>query len=234
MRYGVVSISVTNKKMDGREESKLSLREKVRQGLVIPSLSFPPIKTCNREVVLKKGECGCGGCYALWMRKSARDSWQRNLIAWKNNRDAFKRNLLEFMTEWEPRYFRYFVGGDIPDAEFFELMVSASLVSIFTDSMFFTKQWHFVNDYCKSGELPFNLHPVFSNGVNIKADNPYNFPESTMLFPWEPVEVEKGTICGGNCYECNLTTTGCWFMKKGQTVLLPVHGAGKNKFEKEN
>lgn len=239
MKYGTISISLKNRKMDADEEKnvgKMALRQRIREGLVIPSFSFPPIKTCNREVVLQDGECGCGGCYALYMRKSTMASWQRNLDAWEDNPVQVKEDLENFILEYRPKFFRFFVAGDIPDHGFLMSMVYVALCCSGTDFMFFTKQWDYVNSLYENmmanGAVhwPGNLHAVFSNGVNVRARNPYHFPESRILFPWEAVEVEKGTICGGNCYECNVSEKGCWFMEKGQTVLLPVHGAGKGKF----
>ena len=138
-----ISISKNNAKMGG-----------------IPSISLPPVTTChNCEQCSKK-------CYALRMakrRKSIMQAWQKNLDVFNNNPESFKIQLLsECITSL---YFRYFVGGDIPNTQFFNMMVDVATVAKNCNFLAFTKNYNVVNEYLdKGGKIPQNLK-IYQNGI---------------------------------------------------------------------
>lgn len=198
----MVSISKTNVKMGG-----------------IPSISFPPVVTCANC-----GECQ-KKCYAKKManfRKSIGLAWARNLEEWKSNPDAVKYAIIS--NAITSSYFRFFVGGDIPDYNFLLCMVEVANTCKNTRFLAFTKKYNIVNNYIeKNGDLPSNLQIIFSGwGNGLKPVNPYKLPESDVIFKGEQ-EPKNAKICGGNCVDCICKGIACWELKKGEKIYFYEH-----------
>lgn len=197
-----VSISYANQKM-GR----------------IPSISFPPVVTCADGVPCARK------CYALRMsrlHKNVRDAWQGNLDAWRENPEIVRANIMA--AAFTSSVFRYFVGGDIPDAAFFVLMVEIARAVPSCRFLAFTKKYKIVNKYISErGALPENLTVIFSAwGVGMLPENPHNLPESAVIFRGEqPPQGAK--ICGGNCAACLCEGVACWSIKKGEKIHFYEH-----------
>lgn len=195
-----VSISKTNAKMGG-----------------IPSISFPPVVTC--------AECvGCAKkCYARRMacrRPSIGEAWQGNLNEWRTNPDAVKYAILSAAVV--SGYFRYFVGGDIPDKEFFAVMVEIANTAKKCEFLAFTKKFDIVNEFLNGGGiLPENLHVIFSEW-GAPAPNPHGLPVSRVIFKGDEIP-ENAKICGGNCVECICRGVACWQMKNGDAIHFFEH-----------
>ena len=202
MKKNNVSISKTNKKMGG-----------------IPSISFPPVVTCaNCTECAKK-------CYALKMQriyKSVKNAWANNLSEWQNSPDSVKNAILS--SALVSSYFRYFVGGDIPDAKFFKVMVDIAKKIKTCQFLAFTKKYNIVNDFIfNGGKMPKNLHIIFSGwGDALKPVNPYNLPESNVIFKGQEPP-KKALICGGSCSSCICQGVGCWQLKKSDTIYFYEH-----------
>lgn len=195
-----ISISKNNAKMGG-----------------IPSISLPPVTTChNCEQCSKK-------CYALRMakrRKSIMQAWQKNLDVFNNNPESFKIQLLsECITSL---YFRYFVGGDIPNTQFFNMMVDVATVAKNCNFLAFTKNYNVVNEYLdKGGKIPQNLKIIFSEWDK-PINNPHGLPKSKVIFKGEK-EPNGAKICGGNCFECICKGIACWTLENNDTIYFYEH-----------
>lgn len=127
------------------------------------------------------------------------------------------------------RYFRINVGGDIYDEDVPYLVVCAEK-NQGCEILVFTKNYDAVNDYvAKNGNVPKNLHIVFSACPGIKRNNPYNFPESHIIFPDGKTTLKDGeefVYCGGNCTECARSCDvkkSCWNMGHGDRVAFRAH-----------
>lgn len=201
------------------KELKITISKNNKKLGAVPSFSFPPVVTCTNCNDCKKK------CYALKManfRKIIGESWQANLNAYRTNPEAVKYKIIaEALTV---RFFRYFVGGDIPDASFFALMVEVAEKVPTCKFLAFTKNYKVVNNYIAThGELPSNLVIIFSGwGEKLKPVNPYNLPESNVIFKGETPS-DNALICGGNCADCLCRGVGCWQLNKGEKILFYEH-----------
>ena len=186
----------------------------------VPSVSILPFLTCPARC---KGTCG-PDCYAAKianLRASVLKSYARNtalalyrpLKFWADVENAVKG----------VRFFRFHVSGDIVNKEYFANVVDIATANKHCEILLFTKRFEIVNAYIKAfGELPANLHVLFSGWENLKPVNPYNLPE-TNVYSKDTEPAENWLLCGGNCFECGCRGVGCWQAKKGETIAFKKH-----------
>lgn len=185
----------------------------------IPTFSLPTGVTCR--------ECaGCiHKCYARKMeqrRANIRNAWRNNLTEWQSKPEAVKYAILS--SAITSGYFRYFVGGDIPDKDFFKMMVEIADIAKSCQFLAFTKKYEIVNDFiANGGKIPKNLHIVFSGwGESLRPINPHNLPESDVIFKGD-TEPLNAKICGGNCTDCICKGVACWALQSGETIYFYEH-----------
>ena len=190
-------------------------------GADIPSVSFPIVKSCNPDAPCFKK------CYARRGRFSFphnKDLLERNLTIWKESPDRFELELK--IAAFHSRFFRYFSSGDIPDESFFEMMVRVARELPDTQFLAFTKKGYIVNQYIdQHGDLPENLHMVFSAWGNWMQENPYQFPVAYIRFKHElsgPVP-DSAHQCRKYCGDCVMTGHSCWNLEKGESVCFTEH-----------
>jgi hypothetical protein len=89
----------------------------------------------------------------------------------------------------------------------------------------FTKKYNLVNEFIEQGgELPSNLHMIFSGWVGLDMANPFSLPEAHVRYRDGSTTAREDAIeCSGNCTECALTEGGCWNLQKGQQVIFNEH-----------
>lgn len=186
---------------------------------LIPSFSLPPVVTCSNC-----SECS-KKCYALRMAKRWKgvySSWANNLEVWKENPEAVKAAIINGAIL--SGFFRFFVGGDIPDSGFLRMMCDVANVCKGTRFLTFTKKFDLVNEFLNAGgKIPKNLKIIFSGwGDSLRPANPHNLPESNVILKGK--EAPKGAkICGGNCVECIHAGVACWELKKGEKIYFNEH-----------
>lgn len=187
----------------------------------IPNVSLPPVITCRKDV-----PCAADGCYALKfyrMRTSCRTAWDENLEYYQNDPDGFFAEIE--MAVKTSRFFRWFVSGDIPTADFFSRMVALAWRNPHCEFLCFTKQYEIVNGYCDAvayDKIPANLHILFSTWEGFTPENPYKFPETAVYKKGDEVPSDW-LLCGGNCTNCACRGVGCWEAKAGQTIAFQKH-----------
>lgn len=123
------------------------------------------------------------------------------------------------------RFFRFHVSGDIPDNVYFAHMIEIAERNKHCEILCFTKKYEIVNEYLRlGGEIPLNLHIVFSGWKNLQMDNPYFLPEAHVRYK-DGTTTASTTAkeCGGNCTECLLAEGGCWTLKTGEQVVFNEH-----------
>lgn len=186
----------------------------------IPSVSLPAGVTCRKD-------CECfKKCYAQKlerMRPSVRNAYQHNLTLLKKSPDIYWREVEASIMM--SRFFRFHVSGDIPDNVYFAHMIEIAERNSHCEILCFTKKYDIVNEYLEfGGEIPKNLHIVFSGWVGLEMDNPYLLPEAHVRYK-EGTTTAKPTAkeCGGNCTECLLTEGGCWSLQSGEQVVFDEH-----------
>lgn len=185
----------------------------------IPSVSLPSVKTCR--------QCACREkCYAQKLeriRSSVRSAYQHNLEVLVNEPTTYWREVEASVMM--SRFFRFHVSGDIPTAEYLENMVAIAGRNSHCEILCFTKRYEMVNEFIQqNGELPSNLHMIFSGWVGLEMVNPFSLPEAHVRYRDGSTTAREDAVeCGGNCTECALTEGGCWNLQKGQQVIFNEH-----------
>ena len=185
----------------------------------IPSVSLPSIKTCRN--------CACQEkCYAQKLerlRPSVKHAYEHNLGVLLNDPTTYWREVEASVMM--SRFFRFHVSGDIPNAAYLENMVAVAGRNAHCEILCFTKRYEMVNEFIqKNGELPSNLHMIFSGWIGLDMANPFSLPEAHVRYRDGYTTAREDAIeCGGNCTECALTEGGCWNLQKGQQVIFNEH-----------
>ncbi len=185
----------------------------------IPSVSLPSIKTCR--------QCACQAkCYAQKLerlRPAVRNAYQHNLEVWTKDPDTYWREVEASIMM--SRFFRFHVSGDIPSFKYLVNMVAIAKRQPHCEILCFTKKYNLVNEFIEqSGELPDNLHMIFSGWVGLEMANPFSLPEAHVRYrDGSTTAREYAVECSGNCTECALTEGGCWNLQKGQQVVFNEH-----------
>lgn len=186
----------------------------------IPSVSLPSGLTCRND-------CECRTkCYAKRLerrRPSVRDAYQNNYNVLQNEPNTYWREVEASIMM--SRFFRFHVSGDIPDYIYLAHMVEIAERNQHCEILCFTKKYDIVNDFLDyGGELPKNLHIVFSVWRGLHWDNPYLLPEAHVRYRDGTTTAYNGAKeCGGNCTECAITDGGCWTLKEGEQVIFNEH-----------
>lgn len=190
----------------------------------VANVSLPPIVTC-------KNCSGCKGfCYAV--RSFNRMGDYNN--AWTKNLAIYKKDSVKYFDDikkacYTVRFFRWHVSGDIVDFEYFCNMVEIANACSWCEFLAFTKNYEVVNEYIKLfGDLPKNLHVLFSAAPAVDMENPYSLPECHIEFENKELNTFKGcngTVyhCSGNCEECIANGCGCFDLKKGDVTIINQH-----------
>lgn len=184
----------------------------------IPSVSLPPVITCPAG-------CPCAKkCYAAKLcrlRPSVRNAYTRNL-------EILNQDPLEYWRQvrnaaQNARYFRFHVSGDIPSAIYFFDMLQTARELPETHFLCFTKRYSIVNEFIERyGELPENLHLIFSEWDGLELDNPHNIPTAAVIFKGQEPR-DNWKVCPGNCSDCAARGVGCWELKPGETIAFYEH-----------
>lgn len=186
----------------------------------VASVSLLPFNTCPACCA---STCGAA-CYAAKLanlRPNVLKNYAENTAIAVLQPDSYFAQVKTAMAG--VRFFRFHVSGDIINAEYFRRMVEAAQENPHCEVLVFTKRYAAVNQYIDSfGALPANLHVLFSGWSNLTPENPHNLPETNVIERGaEPADNWK--ICGGNCFECGITGSGCWAAKHGEVVAFHKH-----------
>lgn len=185
----------------------------------IQSISLPSVVTCRSCDCQKK-------CYARKLerlRPSVAKAYQRNLDVLQSDPDTYWREVEASIMM--SRFFRFHVSGDIPDLNYLKHMVDISDRNKHCQILCFTKKYEIVNGFIESGgEIPANLHIIFSAWVGLNMVNPFSFPEAHVRYRDGSTTAKDSAVeCGGNCTECATTDGGCWILKNGEQVIFDEH-----------
>lgn len=188
----------------------------------IPSINLPPVVTCRKDAPCAKG---CYACKGTFVFPCVKNTLWSNYREWQNNPDAYEKSV--YMACQNLRFFRWHSSGDIPDAEYLEMMVRIARLRRGTRFLAFTKQFEMVNRYIETnGDLPKNLIIVFSAWGNFIPENPFNLPMSYVhLKSDEGLEhiPTNARECTGACHMCTEKKKHCWNLKHGQSVVFQQH-----------
>lgn len=193
-----------------------------KTGALVPSVSLIPVADCGNCAVCSKG---CYDVRNVCFQKTVQRSRANNSAIFKEDRTRYFKEVEE-ATKFL-RFFRWHVGGDIKDYDYFGQMVGIAVRNKGCEFLCFTKMYDVVNEWISNvGELPENLHIIFSDWRGAEFENPYELPVSSPL--WAdgtkgPHCTEKVYMCGGDCTACAKIHEGCWAAGKGDTILFEAH-----------
>lgn len=186
----------------------------------VASVSLLPGITCPHFCL---DTCGVS-CYAAKianLRPSVLRSYAHNTALYQLRPDMYWAGV-ELAIK-AVRYFRFHVAGEIPSRKYFDKVCEIAERNPLTEILMFTKRYDAVNSWINdNGELPKNLHVLFSGWENLEPVNPYNLPE-TNVFTKENGPKESWKICGGNCFECACRGVGCWQAQRGDVIAFKKH-----------
>ena len=172
----------------------------------VPNLSLPPGPegSCRKDA-----PCWTSGlCYArkAWRQyPNVREAWTRNWDLWKENPAEFEDQVNAYVSEKKPPRFRWHSGGDIPDQNYFDMMVRVATKNPGTKFLAFTKRYGLDLDHkCD------NLSIVLSRWPGLE------FPEELDDKPQAHFKdgdksTGSGAPCAGSCKKCNM----CWTLGEG-------------------
>lgn len=189
----------------------------------ICSVSVLPLVTCPG---CARETCGKNGCYAVKiavLRPAVAAAYARNTVYRLMDPQGFYSEIVEYMLISGCRFFRFHVAGEISRQSDADAIGTVADICRHTEILTFTKQFEMVNDYIdRFGDLPENLHIVFSDWEGLEIDNPYNLPVAIVIGKNDPVP-EGVKVCGGNCFECAAAGSGCWTLKRGEKIAFRKH-----------
>ena len=180
----------------------------------IPSISLPPIVTCN-----KKAPCTKGGCYAL------HGSFQYPSVkmVYDKNHKTFKRSPKEYFNAidaWlkirKPSMFRFHVSGDIPSLTYMSGMIKLAKDNPGVKFLAFSKRYNIIQS---PAYIPDNLSIVLSMWTGYKVPKT-DLPKAWLQDGIETRIPKDAMECHGFCETCGL----CWELKNiGKDVYFNKH-----------
>ena len=180
----------------------------------VPNISLTPGESCVDDV-----PCLTEGCYAMKsyrMYPNVRAAWDGNLRLWKDSPGLFFDGVDQYLLTNKPDRFRWHVGGDIPDEDYFEMMVDIAWNFRQTSFLCFTKKYNLVEYGRKK-----NLHIVLSAWPGMDFPVNSGFPEAWLATdPRAPLD-KVHIRCPGNCGDCQYK---CWYaLTDGVNVIFDKH-----------
>jgi len=192
----------------------------------IPSVSLPPLVTCVDNPPCAT-LCYARKAYEGYAAATAGLAWRDNLMFYLSDPSGYFNAIIEALARKrpqvgsEPRYFRWHVGGDIPDEAYFDGMHKvAALLPGWRFLAYTRRPWAWSADYKYTlGQMPENLRIIRSLWLTDPVDDPTH--------PWFKVHAKGEALpttstsqpCSGSCSECKL----CWSLKPGHGVHIELH-----------
>jgi hypothetical protein len=175
------------------------------------NISLPPVITCVPGV-----PCAVRDCYAklCFQYPTPREQWTENLDTWKQDPLYYFSEIAYACNKRGYEFFRWHVGGDIPNQEYLGGMKFVAELAPNTLFMAYTKRY----------ELNYRDRP--KNLVIIMSCWPgYRLPENSLPRFWVQDNTDRRVPasafqCPGECETCRK----CWHLKTGESVVIQKHG----------
>jgi hypothetical protein len=178
----------------------------------VPSISLPPIVTCNPRAKCFK-DCYVLKSFRIW--PDVRKAYQKNLQTYNTDPKTYFDAIDNWIKIRKPTLFRYHVSGDIPNRAYLTGMIKVALNNPDVKFLAFTKRYN-LNKLFKN--IPENLSIVISAWPGMRL------PSTTLPIAFMDDGSEKrinnAIDCFGNCETCGM----CWSLKKiNKNVVFKKH-----------
>lgn len=202
--------------------SDLTLRVSDRNNKMgkIPSVSTLPFLTCPSTC---RNTCGkiCYAAKLANLRPAVLHSYAINTALATLRPDLYWQQVRTVLAV--SRFFRFHVSGDIINRAYLDEMISAALSAPHCEILVFTKRYNLVNAWIdENGDLPANLHILFSGWEDLSPVNPHGLPE-TQVYGRKEEPDPSWLLCGGECSSCACRGLGCWQAKRGDVIAFRKH-----------
>lgn len=186
------------------------------------NLSMPPILSCRPGVPCAKI------CYALnsfVMYPQTVRAWTHNMMLWRSDPEKFTLQFNDYMDRRKKRkFFRWFVGGDIPDWKFLSFMCKSADRYMDTAFLVFTKRIDLLRNL-NPDSIPGNLKVIISTWPGDRSYDPFlkHYAASWFVPHGEKPEDRipgNAVACPGKCETCRY----CWLARKGRNIMFHEHG----------
>lgn len=176
----------------------------------IPNISLPPIETCVDDPPCAK-LCYARKAYERYSRNVAGVAWRENLRIYREDPERYFAEIAAYLEEHRVSFFRWHVGGDIPDESYFAGMLG--LADAFPDTQFLAfsrRPWSW-GRHGKYGTLVVVRSVWLTDTYDPKWPSFIVRPKDELL--------EPATACLGSCASCK----ACWFMQPGDVRFIHLH-----------
>lgn len=186
----------------------------------IPSVSLPVGETCRPDAPCFKKCYARRGRFCFQKNKA---HLLNNLELWRCEPEIFEEEIL--FSAFRSRYFRWHSSGDIPDAQYLDMMVRIAQRLPKTQFLAFTKKYALVNEWLDvHGAFPANLTIVFSAWGDFQIENPCDLPVAYIRFQKEATMIPVyARECPSYCGNCVTTGMSCWDLQRGEAVVFNEH-----------
>lgn len=204
-----------------QEHVRISMANRKTTALV-PSVSLIPVADCGNCASCARG---CYDVRNVCYLPSVQTSRAVNSAILRQDRRRYFREIADRVKFFS--FFRWHVGGDIIDADYFANVARIAAETPRCEFLIFTKMFSVVNSWIDAnGELPANLHVIFSDWRGQKMENPHRLPVSSPI--WSDgttggAVTGRREMCPGDCSECAKISGGCWGAGRGDTILFEAH-----------
>jgi len=175
-----------------------------------PNVSLLPIASCPADVPCRKD---CYDCKAVRRHPKVKAARSRNWQAAQHDWVAYFNGIRQYLDRFAPQYFRWHVGGDIPDRDYYREMCVIAREHPKTNFLAFTK-----NHSLDFRGRPKNLNIVLSMWPGW-GNSKKRLPRAWMQDGAEKRIPESAIQCSGSCDSCGI----CWHLKAGQDVYFLKH-----------
>lgn len=175
-----------------------------------PNVSLLPVASCPTGIPCSKD---CYDCKAGKMYPTVLAARKRNWKAAQDNRAEYFAGIRAYLAKFRPSYFRWHVGGDIPDADYLRRMYAIAREFFETNFLAFTKH----HDLDFRGR-PDNLSIVLSMWPRW-GNTRKRMPRAWMQDGSETRIPATAIQCSGDCERCGI----CWHLRKHKNVWFHKH-----------
>ncbi len=177
----------------------------------IPSVSLPPVLTCEKNPPCHD-LCYARKYYERGIFKATQQSWDNNLEFYTSDADGYFSQITDFLLHNKNlRLFRWHVSGDIVDMDYFKGMILVAKYNPSIDFLAYTRRSYALE------KTMHNLNVVRSLWLE-EIDNPAE--RASLSYPWfKVVPKDAEATCSGDCNSCAI----CWHLNPGQGMTVNLH-----------